>query len=88
MDSALFRRYVRMIIAETPLARVPNQLLPPKRDGEVRQKKDDGEDEIEEFSAAGGMGTGFGYTGPLGMDPNDLGRQKNAGGKRKKKRGK
>lgn len=76
MDSDLLRRYIRMLIAETPLARVPTQLLPPEeKTGE--SKKDDDDDEIEEFSAVGGMGSGFGFTAPLG-----------ASGGKKKKQGK
>ena len=59
-------RYIRMV-AEQHLARVPNQLVSDTGNGE--------EDEsVDEFAGVGGIA---GYTAPLGMDPDRLGRQKN-----------
>jgi hypothetical protein len=76
----LLRRYIRMLIEETELARVPTQLLSPdEENGSVDNDDDEG---IEEFSGAGAIA---GYTGPLGIDPDALGRKKNAGSKSRKR---
>lgn len=67
MNESLLKRYIRLIIAESPLARVPTQLLPPDEDG-GKVKSDDEQEELEEFSGAGAIA---GYTAPLGMSKKD-----------------
>lgn len=62
------------MVQEAHDARVPNQL--------VGDSGDEGEQvEVDEASVVGGIA---GYTAPLGMDPDKLGRRKNAS-KRKRK---
>lgn len=71
-----------MIVEQTPLARVPNQLIDP----DDVQGKEDVTDEadagdVNEFSGVGGIA---GYSLPLGMDPDAAGRRKNAPRSKKK----
>jgi hypothetical protein len=71
--SGLLIDYIRLALRETRLARVPQQLQPvPREDG----TEEDGNDEenVQEFS---GIASVAGYTGPLGMSPDKLGRKKN-----------
>ena len=78
MSKKLLVRYIREAVAEAKLARVPNQLLAPKAEkGEEDDGEDDGEadESVNEFS---GVGSIAGYTAPLGMDPDKLGRKKNS----------
>lgn len=74
MSKKLLVRYIREAVAEAKLARVPNQLLAPKAE---KGEEDDGEadESVNEFS---GVGSIAGYTAPLGMDPDKLGRKKNS----------
>lgn len=70
MGKSLLVAYIREAVKEAHLARVPNQLLPADS---VEGERD--EDEVvDEFAGVGGIA---GYTGPLGMDPDKLGRKKN-----------
>jgi len=72
MSVALLRQCIRLAIRESDLARVPNQLISP----DETDKKDDGKEanDVNEFSGVGGIA---GYTGPLGLDPDKMGRKKN-----------
>lgn len=70
MSKQLLVRYLRMAVKEAKLARVPNQLVEPDSERDA----DEGES-VQEFS---GVGAIAGYSGPLGMDPDKLGRKKNA----------
>lgn len=68
-----------MIVSETPLARVPNQLISPDDAGQGKEDVADESEEVadvNEFSSAGG-GSIMGYSLPLGMDPDSAGRKKN-----------
>lgn len=71
MGKQLLVRYLRMAVAEAKLARVPNQLVEP----DSERDKDEAAEDVNEFS---GVGSIAGYSGPLGMDPDKLGRKKNA----------
>ena len=71
MSKQLLVRYLRMAVKEAKLARVPNQLVEPDSERDA----DEGEESVQEFS---GVGAIAGYSGPLGMDPDKLGRKKNA----------
>lgn len=69
-------RYIRMAIAEVKLARVPNQLMSPeKADKGQTEGDDENVENIDEFS---GVGAIAGYSAPLGMDSDRLGRKKNS----------
>ena len=78
--SKLLSEYIRLALSEAGLARVPQQLLSPDtvkdaEDGEEEPKdmlRDEGS--VNEFS---GVGAIAGYTAPLGMSPDRLGRKKN-----------
>lgn len=76
--SELLKQYIRMIVSEGEIARVPNQLLSP--DGDSKREDDDGNgeamDDVQEFSSVGG-GNIMGYSLPLGMNPDAAGRKKN-----------
>jgi hypothetical protein len=72
MSKALLVRYIRAAVAEAKLARVPNQLMAPEEEG---GKEDEAVEDVNEFS---GVGAIAGYTGPLGTDPDKLGRKKNS----------
>lgn len=77
MNRALLVRYIQEAVDEAKLARVPNQLIDPE---DINSSEDDDQSEsVNEFSGVGSIG---GYSAPLGMDPDRLGRQKNS---RKKK---
>lgn len=68
----LLMEYIRLALHEARLARVPKQLLPvPTESG---TEEDGNEENVQEFS---GVGAIAGYTGPLGMSPDKLGRKKN-----------
>lgn len=71
MSKQLLVRYLRMAVKEAKLARVPNQLVEPDSERDA----DEGAEDVNEFS---GVGSIAGYSGPLGMDPDKLGRKKNA----------
>mgnify|MGYP006908314666 CR=1 FL=1 len=102
MSEKLLREYVRLALSESPLARVPTQLIDPDGEDEdvnprVTDVGDDcdcddckagkdcpcDDDELDEFSAVGGGGIA-GYTGGFGINPDKLGRKKNAPKKKKK----
>jgi hypothetical protein len=73
MSKQLLVRYLRMAVKEAHDARVPNQLVSTSdQDGE----RNEDEEDVNEFSGVGGGGL-QGFSAPLGMDPNDLGRKKN-----------
>ena len=78
MSEKLLMRFIRLALAEAHPARVPNQLVP---DSVETEKQDEGHEDINEFS---GVGAIAGYTAPLGMDPDKLGRRKNASRRKKK----
>lgn len=65
--SKLLEEFIRLTMAETPLARVPTQLLPPE--GNKENKRDEEEENEEEVSEFSGVGAIAGYTLPLGMQP-------------------
>lgn len=73
VSTTLLKRYIRLALAEAHLARVPQQLLSPDQETDNRDE-DEGEEDVNEFS---GVGSIVGYSVPLGMDPDRLGRQKN-----------
>ncbi len=76
MGNNLLIRYIRMAMAEANLARVPNQLSSPEKKEGGRGNEEEGTDEnVNEFS---GVGAIAGYSAPLGMDPDRLGRKKNS----------
>jgi hypothetical protein len=74
MSKQLLQAYIRMAVAEAHLARVPNQLV---SDNGEEGSEDAGQEDVNEFSGAGAGGGLQGFTAPLGMDPNSLGRKKN-----------
>lgn len=79
MSKKLLRQYIETVVAESPLARVPTQLLPPEDSsgrGKSKKRKDKEGDEVKEFSGSG-AGAVAGYTLPLGMSPDAAGRRKN-----------
>jgi hypothetical protein len=77
LDNAIFKimsrellvRYLRLAIGESRNANVPTQLIEPDSvdDNDKRNL-----DQVDEFS-----GAVAGYTAPLGMSPDKLGRKKN-----------
>ena len=78
MKNTLLKQYIMMLVAEARNANVPNQLLAPNGnseeesvDGQEDMEEDDG---LKEFSAVGAIA---GYTAPLGMSGDALGRKKN-----------
>lgn len=87
VNQQLLSAYIRMVVQEVADARVPNQLIAP--DGGSA----DDVTELDEFATVGAGGCGNtlasgniqGYTAPLGMNPDRLGRQKNKGRKKRKK---
>jgi hypothetical protein len=71
MGKRLLVKYIRQVV-EAHLARVPNQLVSDdKQEGSDSGDEDEG---MDEFAGVGGIA---GYTAPLGMDPDRLGRKKN-----------
>lgn len=89
MNDRLIRTYVRLVMAEAEdhLARVPQQLVSPDKGkgSENKEEEEESKDNVNEFSSLG-AGSIMGYTGPLGIDPDKLGRQMNAPRRRKKKK--
>ncbi len=81
--SDLLKRYIRMVVKEGELARVPNQLLSPE-DHEGEEEGMKAGDVQQEFSSVG-SGAIMGYSLPLGMNPDAAGRQKNRPRRKKKK---
>lgn len=73
MSEKLLKRYIQEAVAEAKLARVPNQLMEPEK--EESGNEDEAVENVNEFS---GVGAIAGYGGPLGMDPDRLGRKKNS----------
>lgn len=71
MSRELLVRYLRLAIGESRNANVPTQLIEPDSvdDNDKRNL-----DQVDEFSGAGAVA---GYTAPLGMSPDKLGRKKN-----------
>jgi len=71
MSRELLVRYLRLAIDESRNANVPTQLIEPDSvdDNDKRNL-----DQVDEFS---GVGAVAGYTAPLGMSPDKLGRKKN-----------
>ena len=78
MSKVLLARYIRLVL-EVGNARVPTQLLDPSDEDDGKNDKDEVED-VNEFS---GVGAISGYTAPLGMSPDDLGRKKDRTRRRK-----
>lgn len=74
MSNKLLVEYIRLALAESGLARVPNQLLSPNAESEQEEDKEDGIEDVQEFS---GVGAIVGYSAPLGMSSDKLGRKKN-----------
>jgi hypothetical protein len=72
--SKLLRRYIKDVVAEVKLARVPNQLIAPD-EKEESGNEDEAVENVNEFS---GVGAIAGYSGPLGINPDKLGRKKNS----------
>lgn len=72
--SNLLRRYIKEAVAEAKLARVPNQLISPD-EKEESGNEDETVENVNEFS---GVGAIAGYSGPLGVNPDKLGRKKNS----------
>lgn len=68
----LLMEYIRLALREARLARVPQQLMPLST--ESGTEEDGNEENVQEFS---GVGAIAGYTAPLGMSPDRLGRKKN-----------
>lgn len=73
VSAKLLKRYIRLALAEANLARVPQQLLSPDQETE-NGNEDEGTEAVQEFS---GVGSIMGYSAPLGMNPDRLGRRKN-----------
>ena len=73
-NKTLLVRFIRLALSEAHLARVPNQLIDPDDQEEVGTSNEDEVEEVNEFS---GVGAIAGYSAPLGMDPDLLGRKKN-----------
>ena len=76
MSKVLLARYIRLVL-ETRNARVPTQLLDPEG------SEEEGKDEVEDVNEFSGVGAVAGYTAPLGMSPDDLGRKKSRSRRRK-----
>lgn len=81
MNKKLLEEFIRLALQETPLARVPNQLM--TFDGEPAEKGEPEEVDAEQVQEMG-VGSIMGYSLPLGMDPDDAGRQKNSIRRKKK----
>lgn len=77
MSKRLLVRLIRLVMAESgDTARVPNQLMLPD---EVSHSTAADDEEVTEFSGAGAVA---GYSAPLGVDPDRLGRKKDASKRR------
>lgn len=72
--SNLLMRYIRLALAEAHLARVPQQLVTPDSTENGQEEDESATENVNEFS---GVGAIAGYTAPLGMSPDRLGRKKN-----------
>jgi hypothetical protein len=80
MGNKLLVRYIKMALDEAALsARVPQQLMPNSESGD--KDKDNEEENVQEFSGAGAVA---GFTAPLGMSADSLGRKKNKSSRKKK----
>ena len=66
-----------MVLESAKDVRVPNQLV---GNEESESDKKNTKQDVDEFS---GVGAIAGFTGPLGMSPDDMGRKKNSPRKRK-----
>lgn len=64
-----------MMVKEARDARVPQQLLSPTEDSGEKGSENEVEDVVE-FAAVGAASVA-GYTAPLGMSPDAVGRKKN-----------
>lgn len=73
MIKKLIAQYVKLLLDEAKLARVPQQLISPDKDNEETNEVEEAES-VNEFS---GVGAVAGYSAPLGMNPDKLGRKKN-----------
>jgi hypothetical protein len=73
MIKTLITQYVKLFLEEKRLARVPQQLISPNKDNEETDEVEEAEN-VNEFS---GVGAVAGYSAPLGMNPDKLGRKKN-----------
>lgn len=73
MSRELLVRYLRLVIGESRNANVPTQLIEPDSvdDNDKRNL-----DQVDEFSGVGAVAVA-GYTAPLGISPDKLGRKKN-----------
>lgn len=77
MSKRLLVRLIRLVMAESgDTARVPNQLMSPDEVSHLTAADDE---EVTEFSGAGAVA---GYSAPLGVDPDRLGRKKDASKRR------
>ena len=68
-------RYIRLAVDEARDARVPQQLV--TADSDKDSGKDDSQEADQNVSEFSGVGSIAGYSAPLGMDPDLLGRKKN-----------
>ena len=66
--------YIRLALREARLARVPQQLMPLPAEIGTEEDGTEEQENVQEFS---GVGAIAGYTAPLGMSPDELGRKKN-----------
>lgn len=73
MIKKLIAQYVKLLLDEAKLARVPQQLLSPEKDTDNENDIEEVEN-VNEFCGVGGVA---GYSAPLGMNPDKLGRKKN-----------
>jgi len=72
----LLVRYIRLAVDEARDARVPQQLV--TADSEKNSgKNDDSQEADQDVNEFSGVGSIAGYSAPLGMDPDRLGRKKN-----------
>lgn len=83
MSQSLLRTYIRMAMTEARQARVPNQLISPD---EVNDDEGDDLEQVEQVQEYNTTANIMGYSAPLGMNPNKLGRLKNRGKKKKHKK--
>lgn len=74
MSNKLLVRYIREAIVEAGLARVPNQLIAP----DEKEESGNENETIENVNEFSGVGAIAGYSGPLGINPDKLGRKKNS----------
>lgn len=78
MNISSLRHYIRLLVEEQALARVPNQLVnkDEKNDkSEDDKKEEDLAQDVSEFSSVGG-GSVMGFSAPLGMSARDLKKRK------------